>query len=347
MYINKEYFILVIYMLISSMLVIIFSKNNLSVSEVFNGFIRILFYIITIMFIIDKIKYTKLINYYKKVSAIVMVLFFIQIVLYYILNIKVIFKIPLLNLFLNRNIEFSSNTMFRPSSVFLEPSWLVIYLAPYLVYSLFKKNNIIITTITSGVILLSTSSLGVIVVFSLMICKLIINTKLNLKNVILIVAFIMILSIFMKTPYMKNTLSRLDTVGSSASTSMRLYRGPNIYKQLPNINKIFGVSIGNLENFINSNGKVNDVYYYSGSKEFVNDIAYIFITTGLIGGILYLYFLIKLYITSSMYLKINILLFLIIASVNPMLTNYIWLFYTVILFSIKLDSQLITKQIGE
>lgn len=336
LFINKSYIIMVLGMLLSGLIMVIFLGNEVSLIEMLNGFMRIIFYLISIMIIIPYINYNELFKYYCKCSNIIIILFFIQVFFYYALNRKIVLIIPFLNLFVNKDIEVLKMFMFRPSSVFLEPSWMAIYILPVFIYMLFKKNNILMSSIIAIAIVLSTSSLGMISVVILIVCKFIFETKINIKKIVLAISLILSLLMILNTPYVENSIKRLSNIRNSGSTMMRVYRGFNLYEQLPDINKIFGVSVGNLENFIENNDYIDDKYHEEGSKEFVSDILYIFITSGVIGGILYVIFLLDLLINSTLYLKMNILVFIIIGFTSPMLTNYTWLFYMFILFSIKL-----------
>ncbi|EOU1878364.1 hypothetical protein F6J56_07915 [Clostridium perfringens] len=337
-YNNKYYSIFVLYIIFSSFLVYTFQAQYLDCSEIIKGLLRVTLYLILIMILINNFKIDDFYKYYKIVINLVLIILFIQVIAYYSYGIKINTIIPFFDLFLNKDLNSINNFAFRPSSLFLEPSWLSIFLLPMLSYSILKKCEYIYSIILFLALILSSSSSGILITLLIIFIKIFFHDGINKKKVVFLLLMITFVFFIINSKYILSSIYRLQQIGNNDSSFMRLYRGPNIYYQLPVMNKLFGVSMGNLANYINNTNYINDVFYVVGSKEFINDVFYILCISGLFGLVIYIGLFLNILYKSNLYLKTLVIIFLILSLTGPALTNFTWIFYMLLILSEKISN---------
>lgn len=80
----------------------------------------------------------------------------------------------------------------------------------------------------------------------------------------------------------------LFTMNESSSAYLRVLRGFDIYSQLGPLEEIFGIGLGTYRSYYATGA----LYVFDGETEYMSSLSYLFVSTGLIGFIIYTYSLI-------------------------------------------------------
>ena len=182
----------------------------------------------------------------------------------------------------------------RYSSLFIEPSHFSQYIAPFLCFSLFGykdiiKKNIITAGIVSVLMVMSISGTSIAIVLMIWFYYILTEIKeLNLTKLMLLIAifaFIIVgVILALRNAGIALMLERMLNSGDS-KVSDRVTRGFLVFMELPLFQKIFGIGYqcvypASFEYGIQIGSEVaNNV------KEYVNDIASILLSFGIIGFI--------------------------------------------------------------
>lgn len=204
---------------------------------------------------------------------------------------------------MNLSNSFTGSSSYRVYSAFVEPSFLIKFLAPGLVFSVFgwpdlnrKQIHFPSFAIISLIFLISTSVQGyfIFVFFSIV---LFLRSKGNIKFSILFVSALFSL-IFLRSEYFAFSKDRFFSVFSENaygfSINLRLFRGYSIWWQLPFKYKVLGIGYANIANFVDYHNiytTFDHPYRETAYLEYVNGISGLLIETGLFGIILYFVFL--------------------------------------------------------
>lgn len=154
-----------------------------------------------------------------------------------------------------RDLDIMYRWEYRPSSLFLEPSYYSLFTMPSVVLLLYervlnRKKIIILITAVAGLFFSGAASgiVGLIVVFVVFLFGKTEDRKnpIVFKMLILFVATCFVVAYLI---YSENS-SAIDRMISGGSFNQRITRGFIIYRQLPLYHKIFGVGLNNLEPFM-------------------------------------------------------------------------------------------------
>ena len=193
---------------------------------------------------------------------------------------------------------------YRPVAFFTEPSMVVSYLVPVLLFAQQKK-DFFVSIILSVAILLSGSTSG-IVALGIMWGLSIFSYRLKKSSKILIILlFLVSVVAFLNLPYFRDSLDKIsfELSGDSSNMAVRVLRGWWIYGVLDTRSQLFGISDYDIASFVYQNA--SEFTWQTGYEDnfFLNAAQLLFIRTGLIGGILYLWMLIRLWITTNKIVK--------------------------------------------
>lgn len=144
------------------------------------------------------------------------------------------------------------------------------------------------------------------------------------KKIALPIFFMLILLVIFvvfagNTLNISSVVNRILHASSSStadnSTFFRLYRGFELWKGLPFENKIFGIGFGNIKSLSHlSKGMLQGIV----NNEYMNTISYILISSGVLGSVLYLVYIIQMYIQTNRSGRVMVLLlFMMSLSASP------------------------------
>lgn len=290
------------------------------------------------------------IDTYSNLAVLFAVFLLIQYIAFVFFNVSVTGVIPFLELY-NREVEsVMDGRLLRICSVFAEPSHFAVYEVPVLIFLLWRKTNpkgrlfrIIIISLS---ILLCTSSNGIIIMaliyLAIVIQKYFTHFKLSyliIGSVVLCLAFYIIkeseyidkitYGLFVQEPDM--TMSKAE---------MRIYRGFNMYADMPLEQKCFGIGWRNARRYCLTCNTSLFSKYSADAFDYFNSIAGTLIYAGIVGLVLLLLFFFSLWKETKDYAtKLLILsVFIIMVSSSVLMTDQWVLFLAAITSMININS---------
>ncbi len=344
---DKGFLVFTIWLIVSS----IFSNliiNNIFTSSSVSAFLKIITYSLLILIVPKYLNKEKVTNVYFNIIVTCSIIIFIQFILYNVFNVMtslVINSKYFPALFVNddyfttgySNLLFN-NGIYRPASFFSEPALFAQYAVPGVLLKLFSSNNkskYLPALFVSIAILLGHSANGTIYVMVIWLIVLLDAILIKLKNKQFSIksktGFVLLIIIVL-SPFIipklysliagKNDLSlinRLTEITASSgqtSGSMRVLRGWQIYNGLGFFEKVIGIGVGNIIQYLDMHQGI--VFMFSKSYNgYMSGLPSIFVFTGFIGGLLFIGWLFKYLISknvTSKSLAIFLLLYLIASS---------------------------------
>lgn len=347
---NNIYGIFIIYAFTSSLVLNIMGDYFLF-SDWFFKWVRVAIYTYTFLILAPRYISIKLLSKYFSIFGLIASLIqIIQSIMWYLSKKMVLFIIPFLKLHYNisnysdyvKNIMGFNGTAWRPSGLFLEPSGFALYAIIVLILCLcFSKKVRIKTAIVVSIsILLCLSSFGIIMAVIVWVYW---AYKVNRNKRVIYVLIITFILLMLSTNsiVLNSVLYRLNTIGEEGSTtgSLRLLRGIAVFSQLPVIQKIFGVGLGNLDTYLIQNN-ISTIYdnELKPGSEYMNTISYILVNTGVIGFSLFLSFVLSLFNAYRQYAeRLLIISWLIICITNLNFLNIGYILPLLVIEGIKRD----------
>lgn len=224
-------------------------------------------------------------------------------------------------------VEFNENlgkyeTIYRPPSIFLEPSSVTYFVIPYLCYCLFNnkdknemKRNIIEAVIISLGLLCTTSGQGIVALIAVWILWMVFGLfKADLNRILWIIPIIVVFVWISSTNIIEYSLNRVFNSGDSMSAIDARSGGYDEYSKLSDVRKIFGVGFGNY----------NEEIYYSSFAD-------ILCSTGIVGLLLVVTFYLRRLIKGAEFQKILVILSFVLMSGGGIYTASLLCFYIPIL----------------
>lgn len=248
--------------------------------------------------------------------------------------------------------------VFRPSSMFLEPSHFTIFILPALAFILFFNEKVsnkykIFAVIITIALIASTSISGLIgaaIIWLMYIMKHIITIKQKVlyisKNGVLTLLFISALLFILLNSSLANV--GMDRLSEGGSFDQRITRGIIIFDKLDTHHKIFGIGVNNITEYMN-HYKLSTPYDET-ILEMMSSLVSTFVTSGLIGGIFLIVFLLHLFKTQKLfYGKVLVLILSFMVVYESILFTYKSAILLVELFILSSISRSIneTEQVSE
>ncbi|XJZ27090.1 hypothetical protein ACF5W4_17495 [Bacillota bacterium Lsc_1132] len=278
----------------------------------------------------DMVNYQIAVKVLKITSIIASVILILQFVSYRILgfSFSVIIR-PLTVIDVNRSVEMYYNvgSMFRPSSIFLEPSHFFQYVVLTITLILFskeKKNrgNLFAALIITIAVLLSTSGMGFVVISFLWAIWYLLyikdfKTKKHILNALLIFYIIMIaIPLLMNSNIVNQTTSRLFTTQVGANAIDARTVSYNVLWDLPLSKLLFGNGYGNI---------LPEMYFSS--------MAYTIWTSGIIGAALVFVIFASGFFKGDRFAKIFFIVYFTLVLISSVFIATNIVFYFAYLFS--------------
>lgn len=340
---------------------------ELSLSSSLISIIKCLVYSLIILFFSKEyIDIDKSLDFYSKTVTILSILIFVQIFIYKITGIikpwvinSSLFPAVFVNddYFSGGYLVTLGGSSFRASSIFSEPALYAQYVCPCLIMNIFrktsKKNYLLLALVTLSTIFTKSAN-GLVYVIITWVFAIIYNIyefikkkEKNIKSLYIFVAILIVLATPLLYPKIKNIisgsdsslLSRISEITDSrgeTSGSMRVVRGWKIYYGLRWYEKIFGIGIGNIVEYLDVHNSIVTTFKeaYNG---YMSGLSSIFVNSGFIGGILFLYWWIYMFIKNKSVVK-SLLIFLLlylIASNSFFSLNFVMVIIMIITISKK------------
>lgn len=182
-----------------------------------------------------------------------------------------------------------TKTTFRPSAFFSEPSHLAELVLIDLFYSLFCERSIKFSLLDLFSLVASTSALGIVLGYGMLVYWVFFNQVSSRKSInllirtMLVVLLFTILNVFLN--YSGNNENVLRILKGS-TLSVRTLRAFEIYSKFEPLERVFGIGLQNLSNYINFHGitLVTDRVDSLVNKEYAQTFGYILCSLGILGS---------------------------------------------------------------
>lgn len=207
-------------------------------------------------------------------------------------------RIPVVGNYLFHAVD--TSRYFRPSAFFSEPSNVAKVVLLDLFCNLFRKRNFWRAGLNVLALILSTSSLGIVLGFVIFVIwavtqRISNNQRVNvIAKVLLLTGSIYLLYWFLGYSGSNAIINRIL---GGATISQRTLRAFEIYGKLEPAEKIFGIGMQNLANYINVNSLVlvNEGIDTLVNKEYAQFFGYVLCTLGITGATAYVVFIFSLW----------------------------------------------------
>ena len=238
--------------------------------------------------------------------------------------------------------EYNRLGYFRAQSFFSEPSTYAQYVIPAYCLILFKQDKkyidkVRLVLMTVGMVI-STSSMGIISIGLLWSFYSWEFYRKDIPRILLYsVIAIAVLAIFINSnEYIRRSInSILFSASSSGKTTTRILRGFAVYGELPLVNKIVGVGLGNGDAYISRYSITTAFESVWGTQivEYFNNIAASLIYGGIFGGFFFILTQLSFLTTTRKAARALSITFLIISVASFMFFNVIYLLFAAVLIS--------------
>lgn len=186
---------------------------------------------------------------------------------------------------------------FRPCAFFSEPSYMAEIVLLDLWLNLYVRKNLKMAVCDCIGLIVSTSSMGIVFAFALIVWWVLTNNTMNNKllnivaKVLLSCALFIVLTSFLAYDGSNAIINRIL---KGATISQRTLRSFEIYGRMTTLERIFGIGMQNLSNYLNYYGVrlVNEGIDTLVNREFAQSFGYVLCTLGLLGVMGYIVLLI-------------------------------------------------------
>jgi hypothetical protein len=290
--IDKELIVAMIFFICSNLFQIIINRDVNVTLVLHNTYAMGLFLIVTLSMTMDSDdNLDRFYKYLKVVSIICAIGLFSQLFIWTIFDKKTLLFIPWMERIAYQN---SDATIFRPGAFFTEPSHLAIYLLPVFAFSLIRKDYFFSIFLLITVIF-STSSLGIITALLVTIWhfKDFILSKITASRVIItgsiVILFIVFFVVF-KPDVIRFALSKLMTIFGKNS-SPRLFGTLNDISFFRPLDYIFGIGLNQFAYLVKLKLGITTMSSREPITNYSNSIVFSFISFGIIGLVVWIFFL--------------------------------------------------------
>lgn len=278
-----------------SYLVSAFSMNGIQSFIPFGLFMSIM----AIIVFWGTFEYESLMKIYRVLAIVCVSFFFLQEFTYYTTGIRVSGILPYLPLAISddySNWLMAHNSALRSSSIFSEPAHFAQFLLPIFCVELFSNNykyKKVLLMLMAVALLLSQSGnaiFGLALIVISYVWYLIIGGKTSSKRIVIVLmlfGFAIGFGYYTQTEMGQNLLNRqseiteLSTNKVASSEYMRLFRGYDLYGEMPVINKIFG--IGDKDNLMALILHSKISFLFHENDTYLNGLSAVLIHCGMVG----------------------------------------------------------------
>lgn len=192
----------------------------------------------------------------------------------------------------------------RPVAFFTEPAMVVAFLTPVLLFAQQKKEWLT-AVVVSLAILLSGSTSGIIVL-AIMWGVSLFTYNLSKSSKVFVILLIVAAGIgFLNSPFFSNSLEKLtfEVSGDSSNMAVRVLRGWWVYSVFDTRSQLLGISDYDISSFVYRNAR--EFTWMIGYEDnfYLNTAQRILIQTGIVGAVIYIWMLVKLWMKTEKVVK--------------------------------------------
>lgn len=338
-------------------------SNDISITSFVFRFIKIALVSFAVLFLFcEFLKYVEDFKYWMhKIMWLISWILIFQLLMYYLFGRMIYPIIP--NMTLNYNDGINSSVLinnsiqevlrgyyFRPSSVFLEPAHYATFSVIGIIFELFDddfgKQKVVSAIFFSICTVLTTSSLSLVLCAMAWVCFLMYRKDLwksNSLRMLLLIIFVIPIAIYFLAQQegvltsIVIKLTSLSDLSVGSSTSVRLLRGLQYFKQMGFVTKIFGVGYGGLSEYYYSHG-INIIGDVGEQVSYMNGISTILCSVGVVGVSVFVLFVISSYKKINRLGKSLLVCFMLALFTSDMFNSPVYYLIIILVFMLKRES---------
>lgn len=316
--------------------------------------IRFSFYVILIILSASYFERKIALKFYKGLCILLSIYIILQVAIYHSIGIILPFKILPMPWIDGRIFDISDamawaeRWYFVPSGVFIEPGYAAQFLLPGLALSLYgwlkhKKTDVKSTILIFTAIILTTSSQGIFIGTLILGLYIIFRAKRSnnrlrlLKNAFIIALFFVFIILFMNLDGVQNSIEKVTgEIQGGSSTSFRIYRGGEIFLQLPVLFKVIGVGHGNIGNFVVENmiiTKYDPAILTPIAADYANGISTVLLYYGVLGFILLINLYWNLWRNTKDAFRLIVITLVVLSMVASLYFSILMVFYISLIYA--------------
>ena len=311
----RPYLVLVFYSIALTLLICLTNSYDLKTPVI--RIVLLFFYFVTLVRVGENIiiDWSIFINVYKKLAVIAAVGVLFQYGARFFLGREIFLLIPGLNysqstlsnyqVYVANYTARTARGAFTPTSLFLEPTQASMIMSPSVALLLNdnyeqSKGRYIWALLISIACILTRAGEAVLLIgfiWGWFLLDLIRRGKIKgVRFYVLILIIIIMTAAFGQTVYTM-IIARSGALlrGEGSSATQHLTKGYLFFKQLPPINKVFGIGWGNYMSFIKTHKVIGSMHAF----EYMNSFSYVLNSTGIIGISLFIHYLTELFLKAK------------------------------------------------
>lgn len=327
---EKNIFIFWFYITLQTLILIALNRPYAATIPTVNKYIKL-----SIMFVIAQalIEYVDIKKFYKVYFVVVVISMIgiaFQSIEVYILNRPMTILIPFSQYAAKDQVLLQSTK--RPSAFFLEPQHFASFVLPMLILEL-RNGKYFFSGLITASVFLSSSTQGIVCCAIIWFLYFIVFGKKQIKSKIIMTFFIAV--IIWLTLYTDMFYTAINKIQSGTFTNnIRIYRAFEVYMKMPFSDKLTGIGMKNINNYLIFSGVCNKwiMSEYSAAHNFISTIGGNFVEFGLIGGIGYLLMLFNMFIRAEKTGRVLVIIIFISAFSQTIAYNVWFVFYWVMFY---------------
>lgn len=364
--ISMDYFIFCLYIFITA-LIVSPTYSDLSLNSIILRFVKFAIVSIFILSILPRyiVDFQVIKKWYKRILLVVSLMLLLQLSMYYTLGQQ--FYPMLSNVTLNYNDGINSSKYinstisqiaagyyFRPSSFFIEPAHYALFSLPGIIIELFEpafnKKNFFFAILFTLCALLTTSSLALVACAGCWLCFVIYRrdlwkTKFGWMASIVVCLIPIALNFVLSNSSIMTTINikiaALSNINQSSSMSLRLVRGVQYFSNMDFVHQLFGTGYGHLTSYFYKKNMSLIGSGIIGQVSYMNGISAILCSFGIIGFMLFVFFIVRKYRYSDMFGRTLIIVFMLVMLGSDMFDS---VYYYVFLFLMCINKNRLDKR---
>lgn len=327
-----------IYIAIQTLVLVLMDVPYATPLPTFNKFIRLCMMYFIVMIATDIIDRRLFYRVYWMVSAIAIGCVVIQAIQIWVLHSNMTIMVPFYE-YAAKDQTILLNSQ-RPCAFFLEPQHLCSFLLPLLVIEV-KKQRYLTAGILTFTILLSSSTQGLVCAGVVWMFFIAADGNIRLRSRIAMIT--VVIAFVITFVYSNLFVGAIDKIQSGTfENNIRIFRAFDVFMEMPLKDKIIGIGMKDINNYLAYSGVCSRwlMSEMSPAHNFISSFMGNFVEFGILGGLLYIVMLIRMFIGSNSTGK-GLVVLIVVSALSMTVTYNAWfVFYWIVFYQINSDEKL-------
>lgn len=290
----------------------------------------------------DRQRFFKIYTYFSCICMVAIVFQFLQIWLF---QVPKSILVPF-SAYVAKDYELLT-TSIRPTAFFLEPQHFASFIIPLLIIEL-RKRALMFSGLITFCIILSTSTQGIALVGVVWTLYFISYGKLSfMKKLVGFMIILSLITISVQTDLFIGAINKIES--GTFDNNIRIFRAYQVFNDMPLSDKVSGIGIKNVNDYIGSTGVAKQWYlgFNSPARNFISSFFGNFVEFGVLGGILFLSMLFNMF-RKSKFTGRCIVISLLVSSFVSTISYNVWFVFYFCIYRFVLDEKfLMFNSVGD